>query len=64
MTALPATHRTRWSREPALADVLDDPIVAALMTADGIGWRELEADLGRVTARLVVHRTRVREARQ
>jgi hypothetical protein len=43
----------RWSREPLLEDVLDDPIVAALMTADGIGRRELEADLGRMTARLL-----------
>ena len=53
---LHATHRTRWSLEPALADMLDDPIVAALMTADRIGRRELEADLGRVTARLLGHR--------
>ena len=52
MSALHATHRDRWSREPALADMLDDPIVAALMTADGIGRRQLEADLGRATARL------------
>lgn len=47
---------SRWSREPALADMLDDPIVAALMTADRIGRRELEADLGRLTARLWVRR--------
>lgn len=54
MTARPPTPRGRWSREPALADMLDDPIVAALMTADGIGRRQLEADLGRATARLIV----------
>jgi hypothetical protein len=61
MTALHATPvRDRWSREPLLADMLDDPIVAALMTADGIGRRKLEADLGRVTARLL----RDRELRQ
>lgn len=56
MTALHETPRTRWSREPALADMLDDPIVAALMTADRIGRHELEADLGRVIARLLVRR--------
>ena len=56
MTALHATHRGRWSREPTLADMLDDPIVAALMTADGIGRRQLEADLGHATARLFVSR--------
>ena len=57
MTALDAIRRgSRWSCEPLLADMLDDPIVAALMTADGIGRRELEADLGRVTARLLRHR--------
>lgn len=54
MTALHATPRSRWLHEPALADVLDDPIVAALMTADGIVRRQLEADLGRATARLIV----------
>jgi hypothetical protein len=57
MTVLEAMERgSRWAREPLLADMLDDPIVAALMTADGIGRRELEADLGRVTARLLRHR--------
>ncbi len=55
MTALHATRATRWSSEPALADMLDDPIVAALMTADRIGRRELEADLGRLAAELMVH---------
>jgi hypothetical protein len=61
MRALESSHRgSRWSREPLLVDMLDDPIVAALMTADGIARRELEADLGRVTARLL----RDREARQ
>jgi hypothetical protein len=59
MTALHATHRMRWSREPALADMLDDPIVAALMTADRIGRRELEADLGRLTARLLARQPEV-----
>jgi hypothetical protein len=54
VTALGAIERgSRWSREPLLADMLDDPIVAALMTADAIGRRELEADLGRLTARLL-----------
>jgi hypothetical protein len=62
MTALDTAPRTRWSREPALADMLDDPIVAALMTADGIGRRQLEADLGRATARLIVSRRDPRDA--
>ena len=54
MTALDAVRpSSRWVREPVLADLLDDPIIAALMTADGIGRRQLEADLGRVSARLL-----------
>lgn len=53
MTALHATPRGRWWREPVLADMLDDPIVAALMTADRVGRHQLEADLGRATARLI-----------
>ncbi len=54
MTALHAVQpSTPWVREPMLADLLDDPMVAALMTADGIGRRQLEADLGRVSARLL-----------
>ncbi len=58
MTTLSSIERSsRRAREPVLADMLDDPIIAALMTADGIGRRELEADLGRVTARLLVRET-------
>jgi len=62
MSALQATPRGRWSREPALADMLDDPIVEALMTADGIGRRQLEAYLGRATARLIHRRHALCEA--
>jgi hypothetical protein len=51
MTALHAIRPTRWSREPALAAMLDDPIVAALMTADGVDRSQLEARLRRLTDR-------------
>ena len=43
--------RTRATgREPALPELLDDPIVEALMRADRVGRYELEADLHRLMA--------------
>ena len=48
----------RRSREPALVDVLDDPIVTALMLADGVGRHELEANLERLATRLPPRRRR------
>jgi hypothetical protein len=50
MTGTIATGWMRRGREPALPEMLDDPIVAALMRADGVGRGALEADLHRLTA--------------
>ncbi len=58
-----ATCSVRRLREPALADMLDDPIVTALMTADGVGRRDLEANLHRLTALLPARPRRARSMR-
>ena len=42
-----ATH----SREPTLAEMLSEPIVRAVMKADGVSARELEALLNTIRAR-------------
>jgi hypothetical protein len=41
-----------WSCEPLLQDMLADPIVKAVMEADGVDPRELEAELKRTAALL------------
>jgi hypothetical protein len=50
MTRTIATGWMRRGREPALPEMLDDPIVEALMKADGVGRDALESDLQRLTA--------------
>ena len=49
-----------WGREPRLAEMLADPIVEAIMTADGVDPRQLLVGL-RETASKVVPLTRGRE---
>ena len=59
-------HAIGWERrgcEPALPEMLDDPIVAALMMADGVGRRELEADLHRLRGLLPARPRRDRSTR-
>jgi len=42
-----------WSHsEPTLSELLSDPIVKALMTADRVTPAELEADLSNIAAKL------------
>jgi hypothetical protein len=41
---------TWYPREPTLSEILSDPIVTALMEADGVDRGELEAMLREVTA--------------
>jgi hypothetical protein len=50
-----------WGREPRLAEMLADPIVEAIMTADGVDPRQLLVSL-RETASKVVPLTRGRES--
>jgi len=48
----------RHHREPALAELLADPIVVALMQADGVGRTALEASLHDVALALPPRRSR------
>ena len=50
----------RHRREPALAELLADPIVVALMPADGVGRTALEARLHEVALALPPRRSRRR----
>ena len=50
-----------WGREPRLAEMLADPIVEAIMTADGVDPRQLLVSL-RKTASKVVPLTQRRES--
>jgi len=50
-----------WGREPRLVEMLADPIVEAIMTADGVDPRQLLVSL-RETASKVVPLTRGRES--
>jgi hypothetical protein len=43
---------TRPWREPTLEELLSEPIIIALMDADGVDPEELEAMLGRTSAKL------------
>jgi hypothetical protein len=55
-----------WGREPRLAEILADPIVEAIMAADGVDPRELLESLLlvslRKTASKVVQLTQGRES--
>lgn len=48
-------------REPRLKDMLADSIVKALMEADGVDQRELEAELRQTAALLRAHTPRSRD---
>jgi hypothetical protein len=48
----------RFDREPALAELLADPIIMALMQADGVGRSALEASLHDVALALPPRRGR------
>jgi hypothetical protein len=53
MTAhAPAPHRT--TGEPALGELLDDPILHAVLRRDGISLGDLEAAIAGARARLAV----------
>ena len=43
-----------WSGEPKLAEALCDPVVQAVMEADGVDARELGVTLSRVARRVRV----------
>ena len=46
MTSIMKEHRmSSHCREPRLEEILADPIVKAIMEADGVDLRELEAEL-------------------
>ena len=58
MTVAPIMKEHRMSshcREPRLEEILADPIVKAVMEADGVDLRELEAELQTAT---LLHATR------
>jgi hypothetical protein len=42
------TVRTAWNTEPTLAEILSDPIVRALMDADGVEPHDIKAVLNRI----------------
>jgi len=52
----PIGYITAWLtppwREPTLKELLSEPIIIALMNADGVAPEELEAMLGRTSAKL------------
>ena len=48
-TELAPSHATRWNAEPTLAEILSDPIVRALMDADGVEPHEIRAVLSRIS---------------
>ena len=50
-----------WGREPRLAEILADPIVEAIMAADGVDPQQLLVSLGK-TASKVVQLTQGRES--
>jgi hypothetical protein len=43
------TVRTCWNAEPTLAEILSDPIVRALMDADGVEPHEIRTVLSRIS---------------
>ena len=49
-TELAPSDATRWNTEPTLAEILSDPIVRALMDADGVEPHEVRAVLNRIAA--------------
>jgi hypothetical protein len=57
MTQLSIPAAIRHRREPALAELLADPIVVALMRADGVGRIALEASLRDVALALPARRS-------
>jgi hypothetical protein len=64
VTAAPIVKEHRMSsqyREPRLEEMLADPIVKAVMEADGVDSRQLEAELRRTAA--LLHATRRARAR-
>jgi hypothetical protein len=49
-TELAPSDATRWNAAPTLAEILSDPIVRALMDADGVEPHEIRAALSRIAA--------------
>jgi len=48
-TELAPSGATRWNAEPTLAEILSDPIVRALMDADGVEPHEIRAVLSGIS---------------
>jgi hypothetical protein len=49
-TELAPSEPTCWNAEPTLAEILSDPIVRALMDADGVEPHEIRTVLSRISA--------------
>jgi hypothetical protein len=47
-----AFHTKRDDAEPSLRELLDDPVLLALMTRDRVSRRQLETLIGRIRHRL------------
>jgi hypothetical protein len=52
MALLAAGRRLRGSREPGFVELLSDPLVRALMDADGVDPAAVELELRRMAQRL------------